>query len=56
MAREEARRPEAEPCLKPSRQYGGGHPTEPRAASQSVVTVTKETAVRSVEAGTTRSR
>ena len=41
----QARRPEAEPCLKPSRQCGGGHPTEPRAASQSVVTVTKETAV-----------
>ena len=41
---EQARGPEAEPCLKPSRQRGGGHPITPRAASQSVVTVTKETA------------
>lgn len=41
----QAWRPEAVPCLKPSRQCGGDHPTEPRAASQSVVTVTQGTAV-----------
>ena len=40
---EQARGPEAEPCLKPSRQCGGGHPTTSCAASQSAVTVTKET-------------
>ena len=40
----QARGSEAESCLKPSRQCGGGHPTEPRAASQSVVMVTKGTA------------
>ena len=40
----QARRSETEPCLKPSRQCGGGHPTRPCAASQSVVMVTKETA------------
>ena len=54
--REQARGPEAEPCLKPSRQCGGGHPTKPRAASQSAVTVTKGTADRSVVPTTTRSR
>ena len=37
------REPEAEPCLEPSRQCGGGYPTTPRAANQSVVTVAKET-------------
>ena len=40
----QARGPEAESCLKPSRQCGGGHPTTPRAASQSAVMVTKGTA------------
>ena len=40
---EQARGPEAEPCLKPSRQCGGGHSTTSCAASQSAVTVTKET-------------
>ena len=37
--------PEAQPCLKPSRQCGGGHPARPRTASLSVVKVTKGTAV-----------
>ncbi len=38
---EQAREPEAESCLKPSRQCGGGHPTTSCAASQSAVTVTR---------------
>ena len=41
---EQAWGPEAEPCLKPSRQCGGGDPAKPCAASQSVVMVTKGTA------------
>lgn len=53
---EQARGTEAEPCLKPSRQCGGGHPTTSCAASQSAVTVTKGTADRSVVPTTTRSR
>ena len=40
----QARGPEAKPCLKPSRQCGGGDPAKPCAASQSVVMVTKGTA------------
>ncbi len=53
---EQSRGSEAEPCLKPSRQCGGGHPTTSCAASQSAVTVTKGTADRSVVPTTTRSR
>ena len=41
---EQAWGPEAEPCLKPPRQCGDGDPAKPRAASQSVVMVTKGTA------------
>ena len=41
---EQAWGPEAEPCLKPPRQCGGGDPAKPCAASQSVVMVTKGTA------------
>ena len=41
---EQARGPEAEPCLKPPRQCGDGDPAKPCAASQSVVMVTKGTA------------
>ena len=41
---EQVRGPEADSGLKPPQQCGGGHPTEPRAASQSVVMVTQETA------------